>query len=421
MSGTNGTSSADRAPSLRMLFAGAIGTSLEFYDLTIYGMMAATLAPLFFPSDNATASLIAAFAAFAVGMVARIAGGLAFGWFSDRFDRQKSLIWSILLMALSCGLLALLPTYEAIGVAAPILLFVLRMIQGLAVGGELGVSYVFVGEHAHPNRRAMAMTSVSMGVVLGTLLGLVVVALLHLALTDTQFMVYGWRIGFGLGVSIALVGFLIRSGPTKPAESNNVSVKIWSQTARSSKRIILNIVALGGIAGSYFGLFIFIPTWAIRTVGVDPQTTHLAIVFGALAVILALPLSGLLTNRIGARPAVWIGSLVLATALYPLLSMFGGADPSAQIAIFAVLGALEAIYIASIAALTFGLYPKAIRGLSFSLVFNTTYGVIGGTTPLIATWLISIADNPLAFVWYLIGLCLVSAISVLYLRPVSSE
>ncbi len=405
----------DRRLSPRLLTAGAVGTGLEFYDLTVYGMLAATLAPLFFPSDSPTASLIASFAAFAVGLIARVAGGLLFGWFADRFDRRTSLIASIVLMAASCGLLALLPTYDVIGVAAPILLVGLRMVQGLAVGGELGVSYVYIGEHAPAGRRALAMSPVGMGTTLGILLGAAVVAALHIALTEQQISSFGWRIAFGLGVVVAFVGLLVRRQIDSQVTAEQRTPAIWTTFAHHAGRVALNILALAGIAGCFFCLFFFIPTWAVRTLHAEPQAVHLTAVLAALLILLSLPLCGWLADWIGARTAGWISALALAAALYPLISNLSATPSSANLAIVVGLAVLQALYIAAIAALTFGLYVHAVRGLSFSFVFNVAYGAIGGTTPMICVWLNEVTAHPLAFVWYLIGLSIISALALIKL------
>ncbi len=403
----------------RLLAAGAIGTGLEFYDLIVYGLMAATLAPLFFPSESASASLIAVFAAFAVGLIARIAGGAIFGWLADRFTRRASLIGSILTMAVSSGLLAVLPTFATIGVAAPILLVVLRLAQGLAVGGELGVSYVFVREHAPKRHRVTAMSAVGAGPALGILFSASVVAVLHLALTDEQFTSFGWRIAFGLGVVIALVGLLIRRRVGDQAVTAAAGRKIWFDAARQSGRMILNVLALAGIAVGFVGLFVFVPTWAVVTLHADAQAAHFAPIAGALAALVVLPFCGRLGDYIGARITALIGTVVLAVALVPLLSVFTEGSTTAMVLVFCFLGALTSVCIPSIAALTVGLYRHTIRGLSASLVFNVAYGAIGGTTPVIAMWLNETTGNPLAFAWYLAGLCVLSSIVLIALRPQS--
>ncbi|MEM7444183.1 MAG: MFS transporter [Pseudomonadota bacterium] len=400
--------------------AGAVGTGLEFYDLTVYGLMAATLAPLFFPSDNTTASLIATFAAFSVGLIARIAGGFLFGWIADRFGRRISLIGSVTLMAASCGLMAILPTFQAIGLAAPVLIVALRICQGLAVGGELGISYVFVGEHAPTKHRALALSSVGAGTTLGILLGALVVAVLHLALTDEQVSNYGWRIAFGLGVGVALVGFLIRSRLQVAVQTPRSSRISWRDLSGLLGRMVLNVIALSGIASCYFTLYFFAPNWTIAAFDEDAETVHLVVAIAGVITMLATVLGGWVCDRFGSRPTIWLCCAALAISFVLLPTLLSNVPGWLQLFAIAALAIVVGFYIASIASLTFTTYPPTVRGLGCALAFNLGYGLIGGTAPMIALWLNQVAGIPSAFIWYPAGLCLISIAAVLLL-PYGSD
>ncbi|MGI9523582.1 MAG: MFS transporter [Hyphomicrobiaceae bacterium] len=413
--------SAPKPTQPRLLVAGAIGTGLEFYDLTIYGMMAPTLAQLFFPSDNVIASLIASFAAFAVGLVARIVGGAVFGWIADRFHRRVALLASIALMATSCALLAILPTFAVIGLSAPVLLVGLRIAQGLAVGGELGVSYVYIGENVSPDRRALAMSSVGMGPMIGILLGAGVVAILHVILSDEQFQAYGWRIAFGLGVLVALVGFLIRKtievGDVGDVRSRSRRVAP-SLLAGQGLTLVLNVTALAGIAGCFFALFFFVPHWAVHALGVTASETHVMTLFLALLIIVSLPACGLLADWLGNRNVAVAGAIALAISIYPVFTHLSGVEAFFGLLMISLLAVLLAAYITSIAGLTFNLYEQSMRATNVSLAFNIAYGAVGGTAPMMALWLNSQFANQLAFVWYLTFLCCASAVALVALKPI---
>ncbi|MEK9661626.1 MAG: MFS transporter, partial [Alphaproteobacteria bacterium] len=208
----------------KIILAGLIGNVMEWYDFAVYGYFATVIGHLFFPSEDPAASLIAAFGAFAAGFLVRPLGGIVFGRMGDLIGRKRALMASVVAMAVPTVLIGLLPTYETIGVAAPVLIVLMRIVQGLSVGGEYTTSIVFLTEHAPPGKRAFNAVWSLWGAVAGILLGSFVGAVVADQLTDAELADWGWRVPFLLGALVAITGLLVRralhvEGP--PAESDS--------------------------------------------------------------------------------------------------------------------------------------------------------------------------------------------------------
>ncbi|MGD9263198.1 MAG: MFS transporter, partial [Methyloceanibacter sp.] len=242
------TASAAKSKKRRLILAGLIGNVMEWYDFALYGYFAAVIAPLFFPASSPSGSLIAAFGAFAAGFLVRPFGGVLFGRIGDLIGRRRALNLSVLAMAVPTVLIGFLPTYDAIGIAAPLLLVALRIVQGLSVGGEYTCSLVFLAENAAPQRRARAAMWGMWGGTAGILLGSGVGALVALVVSADQLSSWGWRIPFVLGAVVAFAGILIRRAidvePVRSHEHRPVQQALTTHLGAVIRVALLN-VALG--------------------------------------------------------------------------------------------------------------------------------------------------------------------------------
>ena len=214
----------------KTLFAGAIGNALEWYDFALYGYFAPVFAALFFPSERPSLSLISAFGVFAIGFLARPLGALLFGYWGDTVGRREALAWSVILMAIPSCFIGLLPTYETIGMAAPLALTLCRFLQGLSVGGEFTGSVTFLVEHAAPSQRAYIGSWAGFSAQMGALFGSAVGALVATVVSDEALRLWGWRIPFLLGSLIALVGWYVPSNRCAKPERSRLP-----PSARSSR------------------------------------------------------------------------------------------------------------------------------------------------------------------------------------------
>ena len=379
----------------RVLLAGLIGNVMEWYDFAVYGYFATVIGREFFPSSDPAASLIAAFGAFAAGFLVRPLGGVVFGRIGDLAGRQVALKLSVMVMAVPTVLMGLLPTHSQIGIAAPIAVVLLRIVQGLSVGGEYTSSIIFLSENAPERQRGFYAIWGLWGSVLGMLLGSGFGDLLAHTLSPAQLESWGWRLPFLLGALVATTGVVIRQGIG--AEMIEPMVKSPIRETFGRYRLqVLRVMALN-IASSvgYYAVFVYAVSY-VEEIDQLSAATSLSLNSGVLAVLLMLyPISAWLSDRIGRKPMLISGSSLLCFGALPLFRLMHSSDP--QQVLWGELGLTLAV-----ALLAGGknpanveLMPAAVRCTGLAVAFNVAEGYFGGTTPLIATWLIAQTGNPL--------------------------
>ena len=379
----------------RVLLAGLIGNVMEWYDFAVYGYFATVIGREFFPSSDPAASLIAAFGAFAAGFLVRPLGGVVFGRIGDLAGRQVALKLSVMVMAVPTVLMGLLPTHSQIGIAAPIAVVLLRIVQGLSVGGEYTSSIIFLSENAPERQRGFYAIWGLWGSVLGMLLGSGFGDLLAHTLSPAQLESWGWRLPFLLGALVATTGVVIRQGIG--AEMIEPVVKSPVRETFGRYRLqVLRVMALN-IASSvgYYAVFVYAVSY-VEEIDHLSAATSLSLNTGVLAVLLMLyPISAWLSDRIGRKPMLISGSSLLCFGALPLFRLMHSSDP--QQVLWGELGLTLAV-----ALLAGGknpanveLMPAAVRCTGLAVAFNVAEGYFGGTTPLIATWLIAQTGNPL--------------------------
>ena len=379
----------------RVLLAGLIGNVMEWYDFAVYGYFATVIGREFFPSSDPAASLVAAFGAFAAGFLVRPLGGVVFGRIGDLAGRQVALKLSVMVMAIPTVLMGLLPTHSQIGIAAPIAVVLLRIVQGLSVGGEYTSSIIFLSENAPERQRGFYAIWGLWGSVLGMLLGSGFGDLLAHTLSPAQLESWGWRLPFLLGALVATTGVVIRQGIG--AEMIEPMVKSPIRETFGRYRLhVLRVMALN-IASSvgYYAVFVYAVSY-VEEIDHLSAATSLSLNTGVLAVLLMLyPISAWLSDRIGRKPMLISGSSLLCFGALPLFRLMHSSDP--QQVLWGELGLTLAV-----ALLAGGknpanveLMPAAVRCTGLAVAFNVAEGYFGGTTPLIATWLIAQTGNPL--------------------------
>ena len=401
--------------------AGIAGNVLEWYDFAVYGFFAPIIARQFFPSEDPTLSLIAAFGAFAAGFLMRPVGAALFGHIGDRFGRGRSLVLSVMLMAIPTFLIGLLPNYESIGMAAAILMVVLRMAQGVAVGGEYTSSIVFLAEKAPEGRRAFFSSWAMFGATGGIMLGSAVGAGLTNFLGDAALAEWGWRVAFLGGIAVALVGYLIRRGMTEedqgepePSPIKTAVTQHWREMLRVSA---LNVVA----AVSFYLMFVYIVTWLVDQVH-EPSSTALDINTISMASLLVfIPVSAILSDKYGRRLMLLIGMGSLALLAYPLLMLMHHQDMMMILAGQIGFAAVLSMFMATLPAAMTEMFPRNIRVTAVSVGYNFTYAIFGGTAPIVAVWLIDRSHNDLAFAWYITAMAVVSFCVALTLKDRRNE
>ena len=285
----------------RVVTAGVIGNVLEWYDFAVYGFFAPILAAQFFPAEDPRVSLLAAFAAFAVGFLMRPVGAAIFGHIGDRYGRARALLFSIAMMAMPTVLMGLLPTYETIGIAASVLIVVLRMCQGIAVGGEFTASIVFLAENAPPRRRGFFASFSMFGATTGTMLGSAVGALLTNVMSAEALASWGWRAAFISGIAVAVVGIVIRRGmfdsPSKTAVASPLAVAFRDHRWQMLRVLGLNVAS----AATYYTLFVYAATWVSQTTTLPRAVALNITTVTILTFLVVLPVAAWLSDRFGRK------------------------------------------------------------------------------------------------------------------------
>jgi MFS transporter, MHS family, proline/betaine transporter len=386
----------------RGVVAGVVGNVLEWYDFALFGFFAREIGAHFFPATDPTASLLAAFGTFAAGFLMRPVGGALFGWVGDRFGRKQALIWSVLAMAFPSFFIGLLPGTETIGFAAPVLLLLFRLMQGLAVGGEYMASAVFLVEGSQPGRRGWMGSWGPLGASAGTLLGSMAGALVNRVLPPEAVMAYGWRIPFLAGLAVGLGGLAIRRHYVERVPHQAPARSPLGEAFRQHWRTMLHLVVLiAGISVGFYTVFVYTATWLEQQIGV-PARTALEINSLAMAAhLFVLPAAGWASDRLGRRPVLMFGSGAFALLAYPLMSLMAQGQTGGLVLGWVALSLLLAIAGGVMPATMAELAPWRVRCTVLSVAYNVGMALLGGTTPLVAAWLVARTGVTLAPALYL--------------------
>jgi MFS transporter, MHS family, proline/betaine transporter len=386
----------------RGVIAGFVGNVLEWYDFALFGFFAQQIGTHFFPANDPTASLLAAFGTFAAGFLMRPVGGALFGWVGDRFGRKQALIWSVLAMAIPSFCIGVLPSAATIGLAAPVLLLLFRLLQGIAVGGEYMASAVFLVEGAPPGRRGWMGSWGPLGAFAGTLLGSAAGAIVNASMSPETVMAYGWRIPFILGIGVGLGGLAIRRHYVERVPHQAPSKSPLGEAFRSHWRTMVHLVALtSALSVGFYTTFVYAPTWLHQVVGVPART---ALGVNTLAMgfaLLIIPAAGVASDRLGRRTVLVVAAGALALLAYPLMALMARGQMAGIIAGEIGLGLLVAVISGAMPATMAELAPWRVRCTVLSVAYNLGMALLGGTTPLVAAWLVARNGVKLAPAWYL--------------------
>jgi MHS family proline/betaine transporter-like MFS transporter len=403
----------------RKVVAAGFGNLLEWYDFGVYGFFAVTLGKQFFPQDDPTASLLAAFAAFAVGYGARPVGGLVLGHVGDKYGRKPVMMVSMAAMGLTTFAIGLLPGYQTIGLAAPILLVLLRLLQGFAVAGEYSSSTIFLLEHAPAERRAFISSWALSGQFLGLLMGSGMGALMGAVISDGQMQDWGWRVPFLFGVVISAVGLVWRRNLTETpaieesAASEGSPVVEAFRTAWRSIVCYICLILMGGVG--FYVAFVY---------AVSDLTLHMHLstaraldinTLALLVIMVTVPIAGLLADRIGRKPLALFTALGTLVFAWPLWWLIHQNDFALILLGQTCIGVVFALGWTVYSLMMAETLPPRLRCSVLSIGNGVAYGVFGGLTPLVSTYLVERTGDDFAPVYLMMAFALLSFLAVLRL------
>jgi MFS family permease len=424
----------DKALLKRVVYASLIGATVEWYDFFLYGTVAGIVfSKLYFPTGDVFISTMLAYTTFAVGFIARPLGGILFGHFGDRIGRKSMLILTLMIMGIATFLIGLVPTYEQIGVWAPILLLILRVCQGLGLGGEWGGAVLMTYEYASPEKRGLYASLPQIGLSIGLCLAAGIVAFLSYSLTDAQFLAWGWRVAFLLSFVLVLVGLYIRLNIMETPEFSKlkkkgaeVKVPFVSMITNFPKEVMAGMCARF-IDGVFFNIFaVYSIAFLTQQLKIPRTEALLGVCFAALVMCLFIPYFGSVSDRVGRTRTYFWGSLITGFSALPAFYIWLH-YPDHTILVWAALvipfGVLYAAIYGPEAALFCDLFEPQVRYTGISFVYQFSGIFSSGLTPLVAAALVrEFAPNG---GWAVAGYCvfagIVSALGAVWIAHLAKQ
>ena len=411
-----------------IIAAGAIGNVVEWYDFSLYGYLAPVLSTHFFSSANPTASLIATYGVFAAGFVMRPIGAAAFGWIGDTLGRSRALFFSYMMMVLPTVLLGVLPTYAQWGVAATGLLVVLRLFQGLSVGGAFSSSVTYLVETAAPERRGLTGSWANIGSMLGMLLGVGAPAVVATLFSEAFLNDWGWRLPYLFGGIIGITAIQLgRHLPTSKVFSEHHEGRGESNPFHFAFRndlpaTIRAIFFASGYGVMFYIPLVYLPDWLKTNAGLGYERALQINTAVTALIVLLVPLSGYISDR-WVRRTHFIAAAFIATAVlgWPLYAWFGTGSYFAIIVGQVIFAILVAVPLGAAPATMAEAFKTEDRLTGYSVAYNVGLGIVGGTTPMVSTWLIHATGYVLAPAVYLVVLALISAAALIAMPDRSRE
>jgi MFS transporter, MHS family, proline/betaine transporter len=392
----------------------------EWFDYGVYAYTAVYIGDAFFPGVDKTAATLGSLLVFAVSFLVRPVGGIVWGPLGDRIGRQRVLATTILLMAGATFLVGLLPGYGTLGIFAPILLILLRMIQGFSTGGEYGGAATFMAEYAPDRKRGRFGSFLEFGTLAGFTLGATLVLLAELALGSDRMADWGWRLPFLVAAPLGLIGLYLRSKlEDTPVFREAEAQGNIDKKAKSHLRDLLMywkpLVLLVGLVVTLnianYTLLAYMPTYLEGEIGLSSRASLILIIIGQTAMMLVIPFSGALSDRLGRKTMWWISIVGLFVLAIPLFKLMGTGFGPAVIA-FAVLGLLYVPQLSTISAMFPAMFPTHVRYAGFAIAYNVSTSLFGGTAPAVNQALINASGDKLMPAYYLMAACVVGAVAL---------
>ena len=407
----------------KIIISSLIGNVLEWYDYTIYGYLAYIIAELFFPSFDKVTSIIATFCIFTAGFVARPFGGLIFGYIGDEYGRKKALYIAILLMAFPTGFIGLLPTYDSIGIFAPILLCIIRVVQGVSLGGEFSSSATYLIESAPEGKRGLYGSVSTSGLGLGVLIAAFFCLALEVICTKEQMISFGWRVPFLVSFIFGFCGIYIRKNLSESQEFQNAKeLKILTKSpikdvfTKYPRQLCVAMLSFLAVTVPFYILCVFSKTMMSQMIGYSQsQATALNMIIICSFAFFNI-IFGFFVDRFNKVSLLLAGSFLMAISVYPSLKLVSYGCFYVSAVVFVYNGLLVSIYQAPFPSVFASLFGVEVRLSALSVSYNVPAVLFGGTAPIVASFLMQSTGSILSVCYYVSACCIVSFFALLYYR-----
>ncbi|MEV5823943.1 MFS transporter [Spirillospora sp. NPDC052242] len=417
-----GEAEVDEAAVRKAVIASAMGNCIEWFDFGVFsaGVMTAIIGDVFFPEDSAGSATLRSFALIAAAFLARPFGGLFFGPMGDKLGRKRVLATTIILMSGATFVIGILPSYAVIGIAAPLVLLAVRLIQGFSTGGEYGGAATMIAEYAPTNKRGFYGSFLELGTLVGYILGAGLVLLMTVVLGDEAMRDWGWRIPFLIALPLGIVGLYVRTRiedtPTfqKMEEAGKKAASPLRETLVHYKRrilLLIGIVFLLNIAD--YTMLTFMPSYLIDYLDYDDTSSQLVTIGVEAVMILFIVPLGALSDRIGRKPLLIAAAIGFFLLSWPAFALMQTNDTLGVLAGYAIVGGLLVLMLAVIGSTFPAIFPTNVRYGAFAIGYNISTSLFGGTTAVVVGSLISVTDSNYVPAFYLMLAALVAFIPIL--------
>ncbi|KAB7706681.1 MFS transporter [Bacillus aerolatus] len=399
------------------VFGAAIGNLIEWFDYASYGYLATIIAVVFFAPGNEKVALLGTFGVFAVSFIARPIGGLVWGHYGDKLGRKRILVLTLIMMSLATFSIGLIPSYATIGIAAPLLLLLCRIVQGFSASGEYAGASLFIAEYAPNSQRGLLVSMVPASTAAGLLLGALTAVLLEYNLTQDALHSWGWRIPFLISGPLGLIALYIRmkledTPVFTEKEHEETQAPVFKSVRQNRKQILVAFGVICLNAVGFYTILSYMPTYLVKELGFDSMKAIFTTIISLTTYVILLPFVGSLADRVGRKPVLIGASVLFILFTYPafaLLSQGGMYAVLAQILLGAILAGNDGV----LATFLSEMFPTSVRYTCFGLSFNMGNAIFGGTAPFIATFLILQTDNTFAPAFYLMAAAFIAFIALL--------
>ncbi|MGL5418331.1 MAG: glycine betaine/L-proline transporter ProP [Plesiomonas shigelloides] len=423
----------DDAKLKKAITAAALGNAMEWFDFGVYGFVAYALGQIFFPGATPGVQVIAALATFSVPFLVRPLGGIFFGALGDKYGRQKILAITIIIMAISTFCIGLIPSYDSIGIWAPILLLLAKLAQGFSVGGEYSGAAIFVAEYSPDKKRGFMGSWLDFGSIAGFVLGAGVVVVLSSVLGEQRFMAWGWRLPFFLALPLGVIGLYLRHAleetPAFQKHSENLQQHSaadapqpvsFAEIARGHWRSLLSCVGLVIATNvTYYMLLTYMPSYLSHNLHYPEDHGILIIIVVMLGMLFVQPVIGLLSDRFGRRPFVIGGSIGLLLLAVPCFMLITSGSLVLIFAGLLVLAVLLNAFTGVMASSLPAMFPTKIRYCALAIAFNISV-LIAGLTPTLSAWLVEVTQNLYMPAYYLMAIAVVGLITGILMKETAN-